>query len=73
MSYSEAALTLGRVQVEFEALYGTKEMQARLTVSDLTKELTRICARENISFDSFQYLERALITNKQPKGANNEN
>ncbi len=64
MNYSESALTLGRVEVEFNALYGTKEMKARLTVSDVTKELTRICARENISFNSFQYLERALITGR---------
>jgi len=58
---SESAITLGRIQVEFQALYCTKEMLARLSVSDLTQELTRICAREDVSFKGFEYLERKLI------------
>jgi len=58
---SESAITLGRIQVEFECLYGTKEMQKRLTQKDRTSELLRICKRENVSFTCFEYLERKLI------------
>ena len=59
--YSESAITLGRIQVEFNALYGTKEMQERLTTAELTSELLRICTRENVSFDGFSYLESHCI------------
>ena len=58
---SESAVTLGRIQVEFNCLYGTKEMLKRLTLADRTKELSRICAREGVSFKGFSYLERALL------------
>ncbi len=64
---SENAIQQGRVQVEFECLYGTKEMQARLSNKELTSELLRMCEREEFSFDSFTYLERTLITNKRGK------
>ena len=60
--YSESAITLGRIQVEFNALYGTKEMKARLTRAELTGELLRICTRENVSHDGFAYLERHCIS-----------
>ena len=58
---SESAVTLGRIQTEFNCLYGTKEMLKRLTLADRTKELSRICAREGVSFKGFSYLERALL------------
>jgi hypothetical protein len=58
---SESAITLGRIQVEFDCLYGTKEMLKRLTQSDRISELLRICTRENVSFVGFQYLEKKLI------------
>ena len=61
---SESAITLGRIQVEFDCLYGTKEMLARLSVKDRTSELLRICSREEVSFKAFEYLERKLITEK---------
>ena len=61
-NFSNEAIKLGRIQVEFQALYCTKEMNKRLTVKDKTGELLRICNRENISFKSFEYLERTLIT-----------
>jgi hypothetical protein len=66
-NWSENAIQLGRVQVEFECLYGTKEMQARLSNAELTSELLRMCEREEFSFDSFTYLERTLITDKRGK------
>ena len=63
--FSESAITLGRIQVEFNCLYGTKEMLKRLTQCELISELLRICTRENVSFQSFQYLERNLILTKE--------
>jgi predicted transcriptional regulator len=62
---SESAITLGRIQVEFNCLYGTKEMLKRLTQKDRTSELLRICNRENVSFKGFEYLERKLILNNE--------
>jgi len=59
---SESAITLGRIQTEFQALYDTKEMLRRLTVKDRTQELLRMCSRDNVSFRGFEYLERKLIT-----------
>jgi|14_taG_2_1085336.scaffolds.fasta_scaffold128994_3 hypothetical protein len=59
---SESAITLGRIQTEFQALYDTKEMLRRLTVKDRTQELLRMCSRDNVSFKGFEYLERKLIT-----------
>jgi len=61
MSFNQEALTLGRVQVEFDCLYGTKEMKARLSTPERISELLRICSREGVSFSGFEYLERALI------------
>ena len=61
--FSESAIKLGKIQVEFDCLYGTKEMRKRLTQADRSKELLRICNRENVSFKGFQYLERKLIFN----------
>lgn len=62
---SQSAITLGRIQVEFDCLYGTKEMLKRLTQSDRISELLRICTRENVSFVGFQYLEKKLILEKE--------
>tara|TARA_R110002124_G_scaffold258145_1_gene423889 strand:- start:547 stop:750 length:204 start_codon:yes stop_codon:yes gene_type:complete len=62
---SESAITLGRIQVEFDCLYGTKEMLKRLTQSDRISELLRICTRENVSFVGFQYLEKKLILERE--------
>ncbi len=59
---SESAITLGRIQTEFQALYDTKEMLRRLTVKDRTQELLRMCSRDSVSFKGFEYLERKLIT-----------
>jgi|TARA_B110000908_G_C9979842_1_gene324987 hypothetical protein len=58
------AITLGRIQCEFQALYGSKEMIKRLNDADRTKELLRICSREGVSYESFNYLEKYLITGK---------
>ena len=66
MSFNQEALTLGRIQVEFDCLYGTKEMKARLSTTERTSELLRICSREGVSFSGFEYLERALITERCP-------
>ena len=62
---SQSAITLGRIQVEFDCLYGTKEMLKRLTQSDRISELLRICNRENVSFVGFQYLEKKLILERK--------
>tara|TARA_R110000744_G_scaffold228318_1_gene346290 strand:+ start:346 stop:552 length:207 start_codon:yes stop_codon:yes gene_type:complete len=62
---SQSAITLGKIQVEFECLYGTKEMLKRLTQSERISELLRICTRENVSFKSFEYLEKKLILEKE--------
>jgi hypothetical protein len=59
--FSAEAIKLGRIQVEFECLYGTKEMKERLSKRERTDELLRICTRENVGFRSFQYLERHLL------------
>ena len=64
-NYSESAITLGRIQVEFDCLYSTKEMLQRLTQKDRISELLRICNREQVSFAGFQYLEKKLILNKE--------
>ena len=62
---SQSAITLGKIQVEFECLYGTKEMLKRLTQPERISELLRICTRENVSFKSFEYLEKKLILEKE--------
>lgn len=62
---NESAIKLGRIQVEFDCLYGTREMLRRLTQKDRTSELLRICNRENVSFEGLEYLERKLILNKE--------
>tara|TARA_R110001632_G_scaffold46891_1_gene118900 strand:- start:1107 stop:1310 length:204 start_codon:yes stop_codon:yes gene_type:complete len=62
---SESAITLGKLQVEFNCLYGTKEMLKRLTQSERISELLRICDRENVSFVGFKYLEKKLILEKE--------
>ena len=63
-SFSNEAIKLGRIQVEFQAFYDTKEMLARLTQAERIGELLKICSRENVSFKSFSYLERTLILEK---------
>ena len=65
MMNSESAIKLGRLQVEFDCLYGTKEMLKRLTQSERISELLRICNRENVSFVGFKYLEKKLILEKE--------
>ncbi len=65
MSLNQDAITLGRIQVEFDCLYGTKEMKARLSTKERTSELLRICNREGVTFTGFEYLERALITGEE--------
>ena len=59
--FSAEAIKLGRIKVEFECLFGTKEMKEKLSKRELTDELLRICARENVGFRSFEYLERHLL------------
>ena len=59
--FSAEAIKLGRIQVEFECLYGTKEMKEKLSKRERTDELLRICTRENVGYRSFQYLERHLL------------
>jgi len=51
MSYSKEALKLGRIQLEIEALPDA-------AVGDLL----RICEREGVSYESFLYLERVLLS-----------
>jgi len=51
MSFSEEALKLGQIQLEIEALPDA-------TVDDLF----HICVREAVSYESFVYLERALLS-----------
>ena len=60
-NFSESAITLGRIQVEFDCLYGTKEMRNRLSLSERTSELLRICSREGVSYKGFSYLETKLL------------
>jgi len=55
-TYSEEALKLGRIQLELEAIQG--ELSSR----ELTDELLKKAAKECISYKSFLYLERTLIT-----------
>ena len=62
---SETAITLGRIQIEFDCLYNTKEARKRLTKKDKISELLRICNRENVSFKSFEYLEKTLILDRE--------
>ena len=59
--FSESAITLGRIQVEFDCLYGTKDMVERLTVAERTSELLRMCSRDGVSYKGFAYLERKLL------------
>jgi hypothetical protein len=66
MSYSDTAISIGRAANDYQALFGHKDMVARLTVKERTGELLRICNQYGLSFKSFQYLERSLITNKEP-------
>jgi|TARA_R110000823_G_C15690317_1_gene475296 hypothetical protein len=53
---SEEALKLDRIQIELEAVQG------ELSPHELTDELLKKAEREGISFKSFLYLERTLIT-----------
>ena len=64
-NYSESAVKLGRLQVEFDCLYSTREMLQRWTQKDRISELLRICNREQVSFTGFQYLEKKLILDKE--------
>jgi hypothetical protein len=63
--WNATAIQLGRIQVEFGALFGSKEMKRRLTTKERTSELLRICHREELSYTCFEFLERRLITEKE--------
>jgi hypothetical protein len=65
MNFSESAITLGRIQTEFDCLYRTKEALARLTQSDRIEQLLRMCRRDGVSFEGFEYLEKTLILNRE--------
>ena len=60
-NFSESAITINRIQAEFDSLYNTKEMRKRLSLSERTSELRRICDREGISYKGFSYLEVKLL------------
>ena len=60
-NFSESAITINRIQAEFDSLYDTKEMRDRLSLSERTSELRRICDREGISYKGFSYLEVKLL------------
>ena len=60
-NFSESAITINRIQAEFDSLYDTKEMRKRLSLSERTSELRRICDREGISYKGFSYLEVKLL------------
>jgi hypothetical protein len=59
------ALTLGKLQVEFECLYTDKG----LTEKELREQLLRRCTQESLNSNSFEYLAKyltgKLITNKR--------
>ena len=59
--WNATAIQLGRIQVEFQALYTNKPRDIQ------TDELLRICYREELPYKCFEYLERALITEKAPQ------
>jgi len=61
MSFSESAITLGRISVEYGATIGRPDVSKRLTTAEKTKELLRMCSRENVSHEGFVYLEKKLI------------
>jgi len=65
--YNESAITLGKIQVEFECLFGNKKrrLKPHLTTQELTGELLRMCNRDELSFECFQYLEKYLITEER--------
>ena len=59
------AITLGRIQVEFDCLYRDKATFKRLTQKDRIEALLRICTTNDLSFKSFQYLEKKLILDRE--------
>ena len=64
-NFSESVITLGKIETEFNCLYGTKEMVQRLTQKERISQLLRLCNRDSVSFRGFQYLEKKLILNTQ--------
>ena len=62
---NESAITLGRIQVQFDCLYNTKEARRRLTKKDRVSELLKICSNNDVSFKGFEYLERKLILERE--------
>ena len=62
--FNESAITLGKIQVEFECLFGNKKrrLKPHLTTQELAGELWRMCSREQLPYKCFQYLEKYLIT-----------
>lgn len=64
-NFSESAITLGRIETEFNCLYGTKEMVQRLTQKERISELLRLCNRDSVSYHGFEYLEKKLILDNQ--------
>ena len=61
MNLSESAITLGRIQVEYNATIGRPEIANKLSIKEKTNELLRMCSRDNVSFKGFEYLENKLI------------
>ena len=61
---NETILTIAKVENLFGMMYGDKKTFTRLTRSELTKELTRLCADWNVDYKGFCYLEKRCITSK---------
>jgi hypothetical protein len=61
---NETILTIAKVENLFGMMYGDKKTFNRLTRSELTKELTRLCADWNVGYKGFCYLEKRCITSK---------
>tara|TARA_R110000744_G_scaffold279655_2_gene391868 strand:+ start:738 stop:968 length:231 start_codon:yes stop_codon:yes gene_type:complete len=66
------AITLGRLQVEFECLYTDKG----LSIKELRSMLLKRCSQEELNSNSFEYLAKyltqKLITNNKKHPINNE-
>lgn len=58
---SGMAIKLGRIQVEFDALYLDKMESGKITQKDAVGALLSIASREGIPYGCFEYLERSLI------------
>lgn len=54
----EYAITIGRVQVYLEALYGKR---TDFTAQDWRSECLRVCAREELPIKCFDYIADYLV------------